>query len=262
MELPSTTSNRHFPAARSACGSPSSNRAVEAVARPASTGSCSTPQHRRMIWSRCSAWLQACGQYPYHPCSGSGSLERRHHASNRTSRPGRADGPDLAHRRRGAAEAAVAACRYSPRGIRGMGGTTRATMFSRRVPGCAQKAHEQTCVLVRTARALDNLEAICAVDGGVDGVRRPGRPGTPSLGHTGASTRQSRGSGRRSRTATSGSDGPARPRATPDHERGRCPPYPRDRRPVRGGRHRSSDNLPARGADALLAKFAVAPVRR
>jgi 4-hydroxy-2-oxoheptanedioate aldolase len=68
------------------------------------------------------------------------------------------------------ARAAVAATRYPPAGVRGVAGTTRATRFGR-VKDYAKRAHEEICVLVQveTKPALDQLEAICAVDG-VDGV--------------------------------------------------------------------------------------------
>ncbi len=68
------------------------------------------------------------------------------------------------------AKAAVAATRYPPAGVRGVAGTTRATRFGR-VKDYARRAHEEICVLVQveTKPALDQLEAICAVDG-VDGV--------------------------------------------------------------------------------------------
>jgi 4-hydroxy-2-oxoheptanedioate aldolase len=68
------------------------------------------------------------------------------------------------------AKAAVAATRYPPAGVRGVAGTTRATRFGR-VKDYAKRAHEEICVLVQveTKPALDQLEAICAVDG-VDGV--------------------------------------------------------------------------------------------
>jgi 4-hydroxy-2-oxoheptanedioate aldolase len=68
------------------------------------------------------------------------------------------------------AKAAVSYTRYPPTGLRGVGGTTRATRFGR-VKNYAQHAHEEICVLVQveSQRALDNIEAIAAVDG-VDGV--------------------------------------------------------------------------------------------
>ncbi|MDW8469347.1 MAG: HpcH/HpaI aldolase/citrate lyase family protein [Burkholderiales bacterium] len=68
------------------------------------------------------------------------------------------------------ARAAVAATRYPPAGVRGMAGTTRATRFGR-IRDYARRAHEELCLVVQaeTKAALDQLEAICAVEG-VDGV--------------------------------------------------------------------------------------------
>jgi len=68
------------------------------------------------------------------------------------------------------ARAAVSYTRYPPAGVRGVAGTTRAARFGR-IKGYASQAGEQTCLLVQveTREALDELEAICAVDG-VDGV--------------------------------------------------------------------------------------------
>ncbi|QHJ01136.1 4-hydroxy-2-oxo-heptane-1,7-dioate aldolase [Xylophilus rhododendri] len=68
------------------------------------------------------------------------------------------------------AEAAVAATRYPPQGVRGMGGTMRASRFGRDMRYVAQAA-EELCVLVQieTAEALERLEEIAGVDG-VDGV--------------------------------------------------------------------------------------------
>ena len=83
------------------------------------------------------------------------------------------------------AKNAVAATRYPPAGVRGVAGTTRATRFGR-VQGYAKKAHEEICVLVQveTREGLDNIEAICAVDG-VDGVFIGPADLHASLGHTG-----------------------------------------------------------------------------
>jgi 4-hydroxy-2-oxoheptanedioate aldolase len=65
---------------------------------------------------------------------------------------------------------AVSYTRYPVEGLRGVGGTTRATRFGR-VKNYARRAHEEICVLVQieTQTGLDNLEEIAAVDG-VDGV--------------------------------------------------------------------------------------------
>ncbi len=67
------------------------------------------------------------------------------------------------------ARAVVQATRYPPQGIRGMGGA-RASRWGR-VADYGHQANEQICVLVQaeTQTALDNLDAIVAVDG-VDGV--------------------------------------------------------------------------------------------
>ena len=68
------------------------------------------------------------------------------------------------------AKSAVAYTRYPPKGLRGVAGTTRATRFGR-IKDYAGRAHEEICVLVQveTKPALDQIEAICAVEG-VDGV--------------------------------------------------------------------------------------------
>src|ERR1051325_4844099 len=68
------------------------------------------------------------------------------------------------------ARAAVSYTRYPPNGVRGVAGTTRATRFGR-IKDYARHAHEEICVLVQveTQGALDNIEAICAIEG-VDGV--------------------------------------------------------------------------------------------
>lgn len=71
---------------------------------------------------------------------------------------------------RAQAEAAVAATRYVRPGIRGVGGSMRASRFGRDIT-YIQDADAQQCVLVQveTVEALDNLEAIASV-AGVDGV--------------------------------------------------------------------------------------------
>jgi len=86
---------------------------------------------------------------------------------------------------RAEAESAVSYTRYPPGGVRGVAGTTRATRFGR-VKDYATRAHEEICLLVQveTQAALDNIEAICAVDG-VDGVFIGPADLHASLGHTG-----------------------------------------------------------------------------
>lgn len=83
------------------------------------------------------------------------------------------------------ARAAVAATRYPPLGVRGVAAATRATRFGR-VQGYAKRAHEELCVLlqVETRQALDNIEAICAVEG-VDGVFIGPADLHASMGYTG-----------------------------------------------------------------------------
>jgi 4-hydroxy-2-oxoheptanedioate aldolase len=80
---------------------------------------------------------------------------------------------------------AVSFTRYPPAGVRGVAGTTRATRFGR-VPEYARRAHEEICVLVQveTQPALDNIEAICAIDG-VDGVFIGPADLHASMGHAG-----------------------------------------------------------------------------
>ena len=83
------------------------------------------------------------------------------------------------------ARSAVSYTRYPPAGVRGVAGTTRATRFGR-VKEYAQRAHEEICVLVQveTQSALDNIEAICGIDG-VDGVFIGPADLHASMGHAG-----------------------------------------------------------------------------
>jgi 4-hydroxy-2-oxoheptanedioate aldolase len=64
----------------------------------------------------------------------------------------------------------VAATRYAPAGFRGFSQSPRAARFGR-IPDYHARANAEICVLVQveSRRALDNLEAIAAVEG-VDGV--------------------------------------------------------------------------------------------
>lgn len=68
------------------------------------------------------------------------------------------------------AEAAVAAMRYPPEGMRGVSGMTRATRFGR-VRDYGRTAHTELCLIVQveTRAALERLEEIASVEG-VDGV--------------------------------------------------------------------------------------------
>ena len=64
----------------------------------------------------------------------------------------------------------MAHTRYPPEGVRGVAGSVRANRFGR-VKEYAKRAADELCVLVQveTRTALDNLDAIAAVEG-VDGV--------------------------------------------------------------------------------------------
>ncbi|CAN5918495.1 4-hydroxy-2-oxoheptanedioate aldolase [soil metagenome] len=68
------------------------------------------------------------------------------------------------------AQRAVAATRYPPQGIRGLGTVTRANDYGR-VKNYLAHANDEICVIVQleTQTAIDNLEAIAAVEG-VDGL--------------------------------------------------------------------------------------------
>lgn len=80
----------------------------------------------------------------------------------------------------------VRAVRYPPLGIRGVGASAaRASRWGQHTQ-YIQQANEEVCLLVQaeTATALDNLEAICAVDG-VDGVFIGPADLAASMGHPG-----------------------------------------------------------------------------
>jgi 4-hydroxy-2-oxoheptanedioate aldolase len=83
------------------------------------------------------------------------------------------------------AEAAVAAIRFPPRGVRGVAGVTRASRFGR-VANYHRRAEEELCMLVQveTREGLDNLEAIARVDG-IDGVFIGPADLAAALGHLG-----------------------------------------------------------------------------
>lgn len=76
----------------------------------------------------------------------------------------------------------VRAMRYPPDGIRGMGGA-RASRWGR-YPNYAKEANAQVCLLVQaeTREALNNLEAIAAIEG-VDGIFIGPADLSASLGH-------------------------------------------------------------------------------
>jgi len=68
------------------------------------------------------------------------------------------------------AEAAVASTRYPPNGIRGVAGSSRATMFGR-IPDYVSRVEDETAILLQleTREAVKRASEIGAVDG-VDGV--------------------------------------------------------------------------------------------
>lgn len=83
------------------------------------------------------------------------------------------------------ARAAVAAMRYAPRGIRGVAGLTRASVFGQ-VAGYHQRAEEELCLIVQveTAEALTQISEIAAVDG-VDALFIGPADLAASMGHAG-----------------------------------------------------------------------------
>lgn len=85
------------------------------------------------------------------------------------------------------ARKAVSFTRYPPLGVRGVAGATRATRFGR-IADYTARVNDELCVLVQveTREGLENLEAICAVDG-IDGVFIGPADLHASLGHTGQS---------------------------------------------------------------------------
>jgi len=83
------------------------------------------------------------------------------------------------------AKNAVAAVRYPPRGVRGVASASRASRYGR-TTDYLKKADSEICLLVQveTRAALDELEAIAAVEG-VDGVFIGPSDLSASLGHIG-----------------------------------------------------------------------------
>jgi len=84
------------------------------------------------------------------------------------------------------AQAAVAAVRYAPRGMRGVAGLTRASRFGA-VPDYTRRADAEICLIlqVETALALSRIEEIAATDG-VDGLFIGPADLAASMGHPGA----------------------------------------------------------------------------
>ncbi len=83
------------------------------------------------------------------------------------------------------AHAAVQATRFPPGGVRGVASSTRAAGYGR-IKDYLNRANAEMCVLVQveTRKSLDNLDAICKVDG-VDGVFIGPNDLAADLGHRG-----------------------------------------------------------------------------
>ncbi len=85
------------------------------------------------------------------------------------------------------AQEAVAACRYPPRGVRGVGAMVARASGWGGVRDYARAADAEICVIVQaeSRRAMDNIGAIAAVDG-VDGVFIGPADLSADMGHPGA----------------------------------------------------------------------------
>jgi 4-hydroxy-2-oxoheptanedioate aldolase len=83
------------------------------------------------------------------------------------------------------AKNAVAYTRFPPDGLRGVAGLTRAAGYGR-IKDYLNRAGEEICVLVQaeTRKSIDNLEAICNVEG-IDGVFIGPNDLAADLGHRG-----------------------------------------------------------------------------
>lgn len=80
---------------------------------------------------------------------------------------------------------AVRAVTYPPAGIRGVSGLTRATNFAA-IPGYHKIAREEICLLIQveTLEAIDNIEAMAAVEG-IDGIFVGPADLAAAMGHAG-----------------------------------------------------------------------------
>jgi 2-dehydro-3-deoxyglucarate aldolase/4-hydroxy-2-oxoheptanedioate aldolase len=84
------------------------------------------------------------------------------------------------------AEAAVAACKYPPQGVRGVAGSPRAAGYTRNTMPYLTSANEETVVIVavETREAVDNLDDILTVDG-LDGIFIGPMDLASTMGHLG-----------------------------------------------------------------------------
>ena len=171
MELPQNAFKRALKAGRAQIGlwsSLSSNYTVEVIAGAGFDWILLDTEHSPNDLESVLSQLQAAAPYPTHPVvrvawNDMVLIKRMLDIGAQSLLVPYVSTPDEA-------AAAVSYVRYPPAGVRGVAGTTRASRFGR-VKDYAKRAHEEICLLVQveTQRALDNLEAICAVDG-IDGV--------------------------------------------------------------------------------------------
>lgn len=84
------------------------------------------------------------------------------------------------------AEAAVAACKYPPAGVRGVSGSTRAAGFTRDMRSYLDTANDEIVVMiaVETMEAVENLDEILQVEG-LDGIFIGAVDLASSMGHLG-----------------------------------------------------------------------------
>lgn len=131
------------------------------------------------------AQLQAVAAYPVHPvvrCAWNDAVEIKRLLDIGTRNLLVPMVQDAAQ-----AAAAVAATRYPPHGIRGVGAALARASQWNRTPDYLAQAASRLCVLVQveTRTALANLGAICAVDG-VDGVFIGPSDLAADMGHLGS----------------------------------------------------------------------------
>ena len=186
MELPQNAFKRALKAGKAQIGlwsSLSSNYSVEVIAGAGFDWILLDSEHSPADLENLLAQLQAAAPYPTHPAvrvpwNDMVTIKRVLDIGAQTL---------LVPYVCTAAEArsAVAYTRYPPAGMRGVAGTTRATRFGR-IRDYARRAHEEICLLVQveTQAALDNIEAIAAVEG-IDGIFIGPADLHASLGHTG-----------------------------------------------------------------------------
>jgi 4-hydroxy-2-oxoheptanedioate aldolase len=186
MDLPANSFKRALRAGKAQIGlwsSLSSNYTVEVIAGAGFDWILLDSEHSPADLENLLTQLQAAAPYPTHavvrvPWNDMVTIKRTLDVGAQSLLIPYVNTPDEASK-------AVSYTRYPPAGLRGVAGTTRATRFGR-VKDYAKRAHEEICVLVQveTQQALDNLDAICAVDG-VDGVFIGPADLHASLGYTG-----------------------------------------------------------------------------